>query len=318
MYHRIAQPDFDPWGLCVSPQHFFEQLEVLLRFSSVRPLTDVLHLREQKTKPCRAVALTFDDGYADNLLVARPLLERFQVPATVFLTAAALGSPYEFWWDELSRILLQTDSLPSTLELTIAGEVFRWTLRNSRSSGDIEYRGPQAWKIKEPSSATRQTLYQSVWGLLKRLSYSEQRRALDQLLHWACMEPVSRESHRSLTISEAIALGSGDLMTIGAHTITHPELSSHPEVVQKKEIRGSKHTLERVFNREITQFAYPYGAYSPETVRLVRDAGFRLACSTLQRTVPRDLNQYELPRYQVQNWSGEEFGRKLAAIFRHH
>jgi len=132
------------------------------------------------------------------------------------------------------------------------------------------------------------------------------------------MEPVSRESHRSLTISEAIALGSGDLITIGAHTITHPELSAHPEVVQEKEIRESKHILQRVFDREITQFAYPYGAYSLETVRLVRDAGFSLACSTLQRTVPRDLNQYELPRYQVQNWSGEEFGRKLAAIFRHH
>jgi peptidoglycan/xylan/chitin deacetylase (PgdA/CDA1 family) len=318
MYHRIAQPDFDPWGLCVSPQHFFEQLEVVRQFSSVRPLSDVLHLREQKRKPCSAVAVTFDDGYADNLLVAQPLLERFQVPATVFLTAGALGSPHEFWWDELSRILLQSDTLPSNLDLTIAGEVFRWTLRNSRSSGGVECRGPRSWKTTEPPSATRQALYQSVWRLLRRLSYSEQRRALDQLLHWACIEPVSRESHRILTISEAIALGSADLITIGAHTITHPELSAHPEVVQEKEIRESKHILQRVFDREITQFAYPYGAYSLETVRLVRDAGFSLACSTLQRTVPRDLNQYELPRYQVQNWSGEEFGRKLAAIFRHH
>ena len=62
--------------------------------------------------PSAGVVVTFDDGYADNFHNAKPLLERYEIPATVFVTTGYLQDQREFWWDELERILLQPGTLP--------------------------------------------------------------------------------------------------------------------------------------------------------------------------------------------------------------
>src|SRR6267378_1680428 len=90
MYHRIANEPADPWGLAVSPAHFEEQLLVLRRTRRPVPLTEfVRHLAAGRLHPS-AVAMTFDDGYADNLFAARPRLAAADVPATVFLATGFL------------------------------------------------------------------------------------------------------------------------------------------------------------------------------------------------------------------------------------
>jgi peptidoglycan/xylan/chitin deacetylase (PgdA/CDA1 family) len=96
-YHRIADVESDPQGMCVSRNNFQEQLEVLRRLAHPVSLPMLVRgLREGNRSP-RAVAITFDDGYVDVLEHARPLLEQHQVPASVFVTAGYLGSPFP--WD---------------------------------------------------------------------------------------------------------------------------------------------------------------------------------------------------------------------------
>lgn len=96
-YHRVADLQSDPHGLAVSVEHFAQQLEVLQRLAQPLPLAQLVAHLKAGTLPPRAVALTFDDGYADVLYQALPLLERYEIPATLFVVTGCLGEP--FWWE---------------------------------------------------------------------------------------------------------------------------------------------------------------------------------------------------------------------------
>ena len=105
LYHRVAdiEPGLDSnvSGLSVTPEHFEQQLAVLRRRFAPLRLRDLLESPRRLRHP--AVAVTFDDGYADNLHTALPLLERFGIPATFFVTSGMLRGEREFWWDTLER-----------------------------------------------------------------------------------------------------------------------------------------------------------------------------------------------------------------------
>ena len=95
-----------PGALAVSPSHFEEQLHVLRRVRYPVPLTDFVRRLVAGTLPAHAVALTFDDGYADNFLAGKPRLEATDVPATIFLASGYIDCPAQFWWDELAQLVL--------------------------------------------------------------------------------------------------------------------------------------------------------------------------------------------------------------------
>jgi peptidoglycan/xylan/chitin deacetylase (PgdA/CDA1 family) len=104
MYHSISDAPLDPWRLHVGADRFAEHLEVIhrrFRALSLRELS--AHMLDGDIPP-RSVVVTFDDGYRDNLTVAKPLLEDRGVPATVFVTTQYVGSARDFWWEELETV----------------------------------------------------------------------------------------------------------------------------------------------------------------------------------------------------------------------
>lgn len=116
LYHRIASPAIDPLLLCVTPGHFAEHLAVLRRDYHPLSLAQLAEACAENRIPDRSVVITFDDGYADNLRAAAPILERFRQTATVFATGACLeGTP--LFYDELERILLLTPELPPKIRI---------------------------------------------------------------------------------------------------------------------------------------------------------------------------------------------------------
>jgi peptidoglycan/xylan/chitin deacetylase (PgdA/CDA1 family) len=123
MYHRVAEVPCDPWGLCVTPRHFDEQLQVLRQHGEIISAAALGDALKSGRLPRRAFVLTFDDGYADNLLAAKPLLVKHDAPATLFLCTGALDSIFEFWWDAVERIFLHPGTLPENLELQIDGNL---------------------------------------------------------------------------------------------------------------------------------------------------------------------------------------------------
>src|SRR5215831_16190313 len=116
LYHRVAAIDSDPWSLCITPERFSEHLEVLRECMPITLEQADLSGRYGAKRP--RVVVTFDDGYADNLYAAKPLLERFDIPATVFVVTGYVGQDREFWWDELEKIIFGSETLPGIVQFT--------------------------------------------------------------------------------------------------------------------------------------------------------------------------------------------------------
>lgn len=313
MYHRVAERDVDPWYLCVTPQNFAAHLEVLQKHAHPISLTQLAQAHRERKIPNRAVAITFDDGYVDNLENAKPVLEQYGTPATVFITGGASGKNYEFWWDELHRALLRPGTLPPSLSLSIDGNSRHWDLGTAAVYSNEDYERDCAHDCE---LSERVKFYYSVWEWLRPLSREQRRAMLDEILVWAGSLPNAAPTHRYLDPEGVRTLARGELVEIGAHTMSHEMLPAHPVAFQRSEIMQNKTYLEKLLGHPVTSFSYPFGEYAPETVSVVREVGFSCACSIIPDVVWRDSDRFLLPRFAVDNWSGEEFEERLKKWFR--
>jgi peptidoglycan/xylan/chitin deacetylase (PgdA/CDA1 family) len=140
-------------------------------------------------------------------------------------------------------------------------------------------------------------------------------KVLDDMALWAGAALLARPTHRVLSLEEVDALNQGDLIEIGAHTVTHPFLSAFPPSRQAEEIQQSKGYLENILGQPITMFSYPHGDFTTDTISLITEAGFACACTVVAESVWSHSARYQLPRFEVQNWNGEEFARRLLRWF---
>jgi peptidoglycan/xylan/chitin deacetylase (PgdA/CDA1 family) len=257
LYHRIIERTHDPLGLCVSPEHFAEHVEVL-RCCDIAPLDEVGHGQ---------IAITFDDGYADNLAAGELLGD---LPATLFVSTRHVETGAAFWWDELRRALA-------------AGEgPLRLRDRAWPRRGEVERRNLGAW--------------------LQGLPPAEIDALLTELRSWAGVEPGPDPADRPLTVQELRRLP----WAVGAHTRDHPSLRALPRDEQRVQIERSRDDLAAWTGKRPTAFSYPFGApgddFDDITERLVRDAGFTRAVTTsptgpgARHTVP-DIDGEEFERW---------------------
>jgi peptidoglycan/xylan/chitin deacetylase (PgdA/CDA1 family) len=312
MYHRVADLASDPQLLAVSRRNFAEQLQVLRRSTSPLALDELVVAVRDRSFKQRSVAITIDDGYADSLFGAKPLLEQHELPATVFVTAGQLDNPHEFWWDELERLLLQPGTLPSELELTVAGCTHRWSLGTAAVYSVSDFEQHRHWDVERPNRpTTRHDVYQSLYRLLHPLAPRDRADIVRALRTWAGVSPVGRSSHRTLSVTELLQLAEGALVAIGSHTMTHPALARLTPDAQRFEIKASKQHLENILQRPVTSFGYPHGSGTAETVQILATTGFHTACSSRPEPVWSDAHPLRLPRVVVRDWDGDTFERYL-------
>lgn len=105
MYHRIASAVHDQWELSVSPKNFEEHLQVLQQYKVIA-LPELVNQWGNQKLANKSIAISFDDGYIDNYTTAKPLLEKYKLPATFFITNGNVDKQAEFWWDELENIFM--------------------------------------------------------------------------------------------------------------------------------------------------------------------------------------------------------------------
>ncbi|MDX1741611.1 MAG: polysaccharide deacetylase family protein, partial [Rhodothermales bacterium] len=159
-YHRVAQVDHDPYGICVSPDALEQQLRALSKVA--RPL-DVSTLAEDlNANRIRrgSVVVTFDDGYADLLDAALPLLHKYEIPATVFVATGSIDD--EFWWDRVYRIVASTRHLSDLRDaIEAAGLPLESVVQDHREASVA--------KASEDDSSFRRQLSEGLYRELLRL-----------------------------------------------------------------------------------------------------------------------------------------------------
>lgn len=297
MYHRIADVLADPHHIVVSPDHLAQHLDYIAQTCHPLRLLDLVEAVERRSVPRRAVVITFDDGYVDFARHAFPLLRSRQIPATVFVTSGYVDSSHCFWWDELDRLLLSPNPLPSFLHLSWDNKQYRWPTSS----------------IEE-----RQLAHRAVSTLLEPLAADEQLGILASIRRWSGLEQAPCDNHRVMSSVDLGQLAGSGLIEVGAHTVSHPVLSCLPRHDQEAEILGSRQQLEAILGHPVFTFAYPHGKakdFTTETMELVEAAGFLAACAAIPGCVQAGTDRFRLPRFWVNDWDLGTFKSHLEYFF---
>jgi peptidoglycan/xylan/chitin deacetylase (PgdA/CDA1 family) len=317
-YHRIAELARDPQWLAVRPSYFDEHLKVLRSDYHLLSLADAMRRTRSGEVPPKSVVVTFDDGYADNLEKAKPLLEKYSAPATVFVATDQIGRPLEFWWDELDATLLGSRELPPQLKIAIGQQSYSWRLADSKTAHGAND-NTAGWNMTmESTPSARHKVYRELSALVRDLDAPMREEVLSTLARWAGVDRHARLSHRTLTSEEVRSLARGGLVEVGAHTVTHPVLALRTRDEQRSEIAGSKTALERILQQPVHSFSYPFGRredYNADSVAAVKEAGFDQACSNFPGLLGPETAAFAVPRFLVRDWPEAEFRRQLEIFY---
>ena len=305
LYHRVIALDRDPQLLCVSPENFKSQIDWISNRYHIVPLARIGQALAEGRPLKDMVAITFDDGYFDNFQIAAPILRAANCPATIFATTGLTNTSREFFWDDLDRIFLAPGTLPKTfapLDIDLGdsaahdGRFANWTVLDS----------------VDPTP--RQATYRRLATRLHESPIAQRHAVLQELQAWSNVP--ARETHRMMTSSELENFlfprprdtgggSEGGLITLGGHTVNHCRLSAESLEVQASQIQQNRESLGLP-----STFSYPFGTrhdYTAETVELVKQAGYELACANFGGTVTLESDPCRLPRHIVRDWPIEQF-----------
>ena len=309
-YHRITHMDIDPWELAVSPENFEQHLKVLKKYNLVTPDQLSKHLKKGTLKN-KMVCITFDDGYQDNYRFAKPLLEKYNCPSTIFIPAHFIGQRKLFWWDELQSIMLGKHHLPQQLSISIANDTLEFDLEDDAQFTETHHKKNISWIWYEEAKTKRAELYLEIWKRLRPLTYSEINKVFNRLRQWCSCNISFDDNSLPMNEDQLKEIIAHPLFNIGVHTVTHPALAFHSKEEQFKEIENCKKRLEEFAGHVINTSAYPYGIYNEDTIEVSDQLGLESGFTTQGHAVQATDHPLKLARVHVKNWNGHEFEKNL-------
>lgn len=288
-YHRVNILDNDYNLLSVAPEHFEQQMRYLKDNFNIVGLDEKWDRLEGKN-----ICITFDDGYLDNYEFAAPILEKYQIPATIFVATDYMNQDKEFWWDELEKwILLGGDS----------EEEFHLK--------DIRY----DCNFHMNTLVQRKNTYRSLQYLIKNYIDEERKEDwLTQLSEYRKQKRETRKSYYAMSDKECKILSESKYISIGAHTKSHFSIGMRDYQFQLKEIQGSIQILSQVTNKKIDTFSYPFGGigdFNDDSVEICKRNGIKKIVTTIPGIWKSGDDEYRIPRNVVRNWDRKEFEKNL-------
>lgn len=293
VYHRVARTASDPFGQAVDPATFERQLRLLPRFGTIVPATELVARVRRGAPVDRAIVVTFDDGYVDNLTTAAPIAGRLGVPITVFVTVQPIRDGTPFWWDQLGLAMLGPERPAAAGDVVVGGISF--SLRS----------GPE-----------RMEAVRRIHEMMRRES-ADRRAALLREVVARLPDIGAADAGWPMTAAELRELSALPGVTIGAHTMTHPSLAALAEAEQRREMSASRAELERLLGAPPELMAYPFGKpgdISAQTQGLARAAGFAAAFTTVPHPVNARSDPFAIPRLTVHEWPDDTFTAKLEEL----
>jgi len=290
IYHRVM-PLRDPMRPGEpTAQEFDWQMRIIREYFSPLPLVEAVLRMRSGTLPQGAVCVTFDDGYADNETCAMPVLKKYAIPATVFVTTGFLNGG-RMWNDTV------TESLRDYGEDVL----------------DLRDLGLDCYSLR--SNEERVVAVDNILRTIKHLDPKERLSRVNEI------EKRGGDLPCNLMLTDAqIQSLARNSVSIGAHTVNHPILSSITDADARIEIGDSKRYLESLLQRELEVFAYPNGRpnidYGAEHLNLVKELGFKAAVSTHWGVGTDQSDIYQLPRFTPWDRHPMKFGVRLLANYR--
>lgn len=266
-------------------------LDFLVDNANIMPLPDATVALKAGKLPSRAMALTFDDGYAEWIDNVSPALRKRNLPGTFFVTTGQLSG--SALWHE--RIVEAVRALPDQ------GFSLPYGFGNYT---DLTLPGNRLRLVEELQERLKYAPLAERVGAIEILE-SQARSAI------ALPRPFDAESVRTLH---------NQGFDIGAHTVHHPILNECTPAQARAEIGGSKEELERIIGARVHSFAYPNGRpnedYGPEHVEMVRSLGYTSAVTTSSGVSTRSSDIFQLPRFTPWGISDERIAFQLARNMR--
>jgi len=271
-YHRIINPESELFpiqaGMYVRPDTFAMQMKFLRSNANVLPLAELTDaITRKQTLPENTVAITFDDGWLDNYTNALPVLRSLQLPATIFLATAFVGSTEYFW----------TDRLAQTMTALAGNAQYRDQILSRLNSGlpaAVEARAAiQSLLI---SGAVSQEKLDNIIEHLKRRPLSERKQVID-LLVLLTKEFSTLKSARLFMNWNEVSELSKERISFGSHSHRHHQLTDLNEAQLKDELVESYQALKAHDIPAVDAFCYPGGYHSELTQRALRGENIRYA-----------------------------------------
>ena len=287
IFHRVL-PAADPFrpGEAVAAV-FGRQMRFLSEYFAVLPLADAAEQLTRGSLPARACCITFDDGYADNLTVALPILERYRLPATVFVATGYLDG----------------------------GRMFNDSVIDAIATADVPSLDLRELALEQyplSSVAQRRDASQRILERLKYLPPAQRDVAVERLVVLAKCPLLATDI---MLRSEQVAELSRHGIEIGGHTVAHTILTTLDDARARTEMATGKQQLEHIVGRPVRMFAYPNGRpgrdYAARHAAMAREVGFELAVTTASGVAQRTSDPYQLPRFTPWGASVAKLGARM-------
>ena len=257
---------------------FERHMELIARRFNAVTMNDVaLFLKGEKSLPQRAVAITFDDGYKDNVRFAAPILNRFGVPGTFYVLVDSVDRSKAPWYCLLRHAF--------------------WTSRNPKWSD------PATGTIHDLSnSQARDAAFLNTAEVCAQASAP----AREELVEYATRSldpvPFPHEGDLMMTWDDARTLvKSGH--AVGSHTMTHPNVAHVSLTEARSELADSKRKLEKELGEAVKHFSYPHPALNPQwneaTLKMTEELGYATAVTTTPGAVRADARSLAIPRTYI-------------------
>ena len=264
MYHGITRQNYDPPVWTQLPVDVFEaQIEFLTKYYKPVSLKQVVAaINGETVLPERALLITFDDGLRNNATVAWPVLQKYEVPAAIFLTVDFIGTDKFFWVDELYLYLVEAEKSRVDLHLGRFGKA------------ESLLNGGDTWDA-----------YLNIVEALKRVSDAERENLLQELQQQVSFDRNTYfEDFGLLDWDQVMAMANSGLISFGAHTATHQILTQMDLIRVESELIEPRKKLTKILGRNVTEFCYPNGRsgldFTADHSALLQQIGYCCAFST--------------------------------------
>jgi peptidoglycan/xylan/chitin deacetylase (PgdA/CDA1 family) len=290
IFHRVL-PTSDPLLPDVDDAHRFDLMcGWLRRWFNVLALDLAIRRLAERSLPERSLAITFDDGYADNLEVALPILLRHGLSATFFISTGFLDGG-RMWNDTVI-------------------EAVRGTPHEALELHDIAGTELGSYPLHGIDDKRR-----AIDTIIAAIKYLPQACRDDVVTAIAARAGAPLPDQLMMRSDQVVALHRAG-MQIGGHTVTHPILAELDADQAYAEVSEGKRRLEELTGAPLRLFAYPNGRpdrdYSARTVRIVRETGFEAAVTTAWGAAGAQTDPFQLPRFTPWDRTSFRFGLRIA------